>query len=268
MKIAKKIYLALVFSFMYIPIAVMIFYSFNDSKSRTVFTGFTLRWYQDLFQNKLILQSLAVTLVIALISSVVATVLGTMAAVGINSMRRLPKQLVLNVSYMPVLNPEIITGVSLMLLFVVGKSFFGSKLFGWPTLLIAHITFNLPYVILSVLPKLRQMDPRLYEAALDLGCSPRQAFFKVVLHEISPGIISGFLMAITYSIDDFIISYFTSGTLQTLPIVIFSMTRKKVSPEINALSTIMFAVVLTVLLIINFKDSRSERRAVASKQEV
>ena len=268
MKTAKKIYMALLFSFLYIPIGVMIVYSFNASKSRAVFTGFTLRWYRDLFSNELILQSLAVTLVIALISSVVATVIGTAAAVGINSMRKLPRQIVLNISYMPVLNPEIITGVSLMLLFVVGKAFFGSQLFGWPTLLIAHITFNLPYVILSVMPKLRQMDPRLYEAALDLGCNRKQAFFKVVLPEISPGIISGFLMAITYSIDDFIISYFTSGTLQTLPIVIFSMTRKKVSPEINALSTIMFAVVLSVLLIINFKDSRDEKRNAAPKEEV
>ena len=267
MKSAKKIYMVLLFAFLYLPIFVMIFSSFNDSKSRTIFAGFTLRWYEELFQNEVVLKSLATTLVIALVSSVIATLLGTFAAVGIHRMKKLPQKIILNISYMPVLNPEIITGVSLLLLFAVAKNFAGSWVFGWPSLLIAHITFNVPYIILSVLPKLRQMDERLYEAALDLGCNEKQAFFKVVLPEISPGIISGFLIAITYSIDDFVISYFTSGTLQTLPIVIFSMTRKKVSPEINALSTIMFVAVLAILLLINFKDTRDQKK-LNLKQEI
>ncbi len=266
MKTAKKIYMALLFGFLYLPILVMIVFSFNDSKSRTVWAGFTFRWYEDLFQNEVILKSLGVTLVIALVSAVLATLLGTMAAVGIFNMKKLPQKIILNISYMPVLNPEIITGISLLLLFAVVKSFTGSWIFGWPSLLIAHITFNVPYVILSVLPKLRQMDTRLYEAALDLGCNEKQAFFKVVLPEISPGIISGFLIAITYSIDDFIISYFTSGTLQTLPIVIYSMTRKKVSPEINALSTIMFVVVLAILLLINLKDMNDQKKLTTNKE--
>ncbi|MDD3430260.1 MAG: ABC transporter permease [Oscillospiraceae bacterium] len=260
LSVFKKIYLALIFSFMYVPIAVMIVFSFNESKSRTVFTGFTLNWYKNLFQNDMILQSLALSLVIAVLSSVAATILGTAAAVGIFSMKRRPRSAILNLSYIPVINPEIITGVSLMLLFVVFKNATTMKVFGFPTLLIAHITFNVPYIIFSIMPKLRQMDVRMYEAALDLGCNPKQAFFKVILPEIMPGIVSGFLIAITYSIDDFIISYFTSGTEQTLPIAIYSMTRKKVSPEINALSTIMFIVILTVLMIVNAKDSYDEKK--------
>ncbi len=260
MKLFKRFYIALVFLFLYAPIAIMAVFSFNESKSRALFTGFTLDWYKSLFQNELILSSVGVTLTIALISAVVATLLGTVAAIGIYGMKKLPRAAVLNVTYIPVINPEIITGVSLMLLFVVFNTALGANLFGWGTLLIAHITFNVPYVILSVLPKLRQMDVSLYEAALDLGCNPRQALLKVVLPEIFPGILSGFLMAITYSIDDFIISYFTSGTVQTLPIVIYSMTRKKVSPEINALSTIMFVVVLSVLLIVNLIDARSQQQ--------
>ncbi|MDL2215642.1 ABC transporter permease [Ruminococcaceae bacterium OttesenSCG-928-N02] len=265
MKTIKKIYLALLFSFMYIPIAVMIVFSFNQSKSRTVFTGFTLKWYQILFQDELVLKALGVTLVLALVSAIVATILGTVAALGIYGMKKHTRSLVLNISYLPLVNPEIITGVSLMLLFVVGKNLSGLQIFGWPTLIIAHITFNLPYVILTVMPKLRQMDPHLYEAALDLGCTPVQAFFKVVIHELAPGIMSGFLMSITYSIDDFVISYFTSGTMQTLPITIYSMTRKKVSPEINALSTLIFGAVLLVLLGTNLYEERKEK---AKRKEI
>ncbi len=261
MKTIKKIYLAVIFSFLYIPIAVMIAFSFNESKSRTIFTGFTLKWYRVLFEDTMVLKALGVTLVLALVSAVVATLLGTLAAMGIHGMKKRARSVVLNISYMSLVNPEIITGVSLMLLFVVGKKLLGgAQIFGWPTLLIAHITFNLPYVILSVLPKLRQMDPRLYEAALDLGCTPVQAFFKVVVHELTPGIISGFLMSITYSIDDFVISYFTSGTMQTLPIAIYSMTRKKVSPEINALSTLIFGTVLLVLFITYVLDNKKEKK--------
>lgn len=258
MKTLKKCYWSAIFAFLYLPIAVMIGFSFNMSKSRTVFTGFTFNWYKELFLNEIIIKSLLVTLLVAFLSATIATILGTAAAVGINSMTRLERNVIINISYMPVVNPEIITGVSLLLLFNIFKVTFGLQ-FGIVTLLLAHITFNLPYVILSVLPKIRQMDVRMYEAALDLGCNPTQAFFKVVVPEISPGIISGFLMAITFSIDDFIISYFNSGHAQTLPVAIYSMARKKVSPEMYALSTIMFIVVLTILLIVNFRDIQKDK---------
>ena len=250
----------------------MIAFSFNESKSRSNFTGFTLGWYKSLFHNEMILSALGLSLVLALVSSVIATVLGTLATIGINSMSRKSQLIVNNISYVPVVNPEIITGVSLMLLFVVFNRQVSAALswllqrevdfqgFGLGTLLIAHITFCLPYVIFNVSPKLRQLDPAVYDAALDLGCNPRQAFFKVVLPQLTPAILSAFLISLTYSIDDFIISYFTSGTMQTLPIAIYSMTKKKVSPEINALSAIMFVVILTIILAANAVDSAKERR--------
>ena len=271
MKWLSKTYVGLTMTFLYAPIAVLIVFSFNQSKSRGAWTGFTFDWYLKLFTNRMIISSLVNTLVIAVIASVVATVLGTMAAIGISNMRRFSRAAVMNVTYLPIINPEIITGVSLMLLFVsfqgvlskVG-ALFGQEWgfsFGMATLVLAHITFCIPYVILNVLPKLRQMDTFVYEAALDLGCSPKQALFKVVIPEIMPGIIAGFLMSFTYSLDDFIISYFVAGaTSQTLPITIFSMTRRKVSPEINALSAIIFVVVLGVLLAVNLHDARRERQ--------
>ena len=267
----QRVYLVLLFSFMYVPIAVMAVFSFNESKSRTIFTGFTFKWYKSLFHNEMILSALGLSLVVALIAAVVATVVGTAAAIGINAMGKRSQAVINNISYMPVVNPEIITGVSLMLLFVVAKDGIAwanqnlgwalpENIFGLPTLLIAHISFCLPYVIFNVSPKLRQLDLRVYEAALDLGCNPKQAFFKVVLPELAPAILSAFLICLTYSIDDFLISYFTSGTTQTLPIVIYSMTRKKVSPEINALSTVMFLVILAIILFYNYLDGRRERR--------
>ena len=267
----QRVYLVLLFSFMYVPIAVMAVFSFNESKSRTVFTGFTFKWYKSLFHNEMILSALGLSLVVALIAAVVATVVGTAAAIGINAMGKRSQAVINNISYMPVVNPEIITGVSLMLLFVVVKDGFAwanqnlgwalpESVFGLPTLLVAHISFCLPYVIFNVSPKLRQLDVRVYEAALDLGCNPKQAFFKVVLPELAPAILSAFLICLTYSIDDFLISYFTSGTTQTLPIVIYSMTRKKVSPEINALSTVMFLVILAIILTYNYLDGRREAR--------
>ena len=262
-KILMRTYVILIFCFLYLPIAVMIAFSFNESKSRAVFTGFTLDWYKSLFHNEMILSSLALSLVLALLSSVVATVLGTLATIGINSMSRKSQLIINNISYVPVVNPEIITGVSLMLLFVMAQTFgIGGEggLFGWPTLLIAHITFNVPYVIFNVSPKLRQLDPSIYNAALDLGCTPRQAFIKVILPQLTPAILSAFLICLTYSIDDFMISYFNSGTMQTLPIAIYSMTRKKVSPEINALSAVMFCVILTIILVSNYLDSRSYKK--------
>ena len=261
-----RTYVILVFCFMYLPIAVMIAFSFNESKSRSNFTGFTLGWYKSLFHNEMILSALGLSLVLALVSSVIATVLGTAASLGIASMSRKSRLLVTNITYIPVVNPEIITGISLMLLFVAyqrfaeGVSWLPDTIMGMPTLLIAHIAFNVPYVIFNVTPKLRQLDIKLYEAALDLGCDPRQAFFKVILPEISPAILSAFLICLTYSIDDFMISYFNCGTVETLPIAIYSMTRKKVSPEIYALSTIMFVVILTIILISNAMESREYRR--------
>ena len=262
-RLLQRAYIVLIFGFMYLPIAVLIAYSFNENKSRTVFSGFTLDWYRSLFHNEMILSALGLSLVLALVSSVLATVLGTLATIGINSMSRRTQLIVNNISYVPVVNPEIITGVSLMLLFVLlQKAGIGDEggIFGWFTLLIAHITFNVPYVIFNVGPKLRQLDPSLYNAALDLGCTPRQAFFKVILPQLSPAILSAFLICLTYSIDDFMISYFNSGTMQTLPIAIYSMTRKKVSPEINALSAVMFCVILAIILISNAADSRAYRK--------
>lgn len=266
-RLLQRTYLVLIFGFMYLPIAVLIAFSFNQSKSRTVFSGFTLGWYKSLFHNDMILSALALSLVLALASSIIATVLGTLATIGINSMGRRAQLIINNISYVPVVNPEIITGVSLMLLFVLGSQLgLGgeSGLFGWTTLLIAHITFNIPYVIFNVAPKLRQLDPSIYTAALDLGCTPRQAFFKVLLPQISPAILSAFLICLTYSIDDFIISYFNCGTMQTLPNAIYSMTRKKVSPEINALSAIMFLVILSIILISNAIDSHNYKKNQAA----
>lgn len=263
MKKLGKIYLALVLLFLYVPIFVLIVFSFNESKSSSVFSGFTLDWYKRLFNNRIIISSLVNTIIIAVAASIISTILGTLAAIGINSMRRVPRTVVMNVTNMPIINPEIVTGVSLMLLF----SFFAARMtleFGFVTLLIAHITFDVPYVILSVMPKFRQMDPHLYEAAQDLGCGPFRAFRKVVLPEIMPGVVSGFLMSFTYSLDDFVISYFTTGsTSQTLPITIYSMTRRKVSPEINALSTLIFLVVVVVLLVRNILESRAAKKRLS-----
>lgn len=249
--------MALVLLFLYIPIFVLIVFSFNSTKSRSVFSEFTFDWYIKLFQNELIMKSLLNTIIVAVIASVAATILGTAAAVGINNMKKIPKRIILNVTNLPIINPDIITGVSLMLLFVIFTARMNFE-FGFVTLIIAHITFNVPYVILSIMPKFRQMNPHLYEAAQDLGCGPVSAFFKVVLPEIMPGIVSGFLMSVTFSLDDFVVSYFTSGsTSQTLPITIYSMTRRKVSPEINALSTIIFLVVVIVLVVKNVIERKS-----------
>lgn len=258
----------MLFSFLYVPIAVMIAFSFNENRSRGQFTGFTLGWYRQLFRNEMVLQALGLSLVLAFASAIVATLLGTTAAVGINRMRRGPRSLVMNATYIPIVNPEIITGVSMMLLFVVarnalqgmGAGWLAQSLIGLPSLLVAHVTFSVPYVIFNVVPKLRQMDVRLVEAALDLGCTPAQAFFKVVLPEIMPAVASSFLICLTYSIDDFTISYFTAGTQQTLPIAIYSMTRRKVSPEINALSTLIFVVIFTIIMVANYRERTAAKR--------
>lgn len=266
MKKLSKLYMVLILLFLYVPIFVLIVFSFNESKSRSVFSGFTLDWYKRLFNNRIIISSLINTIIIAFAASIISTILGTLAAIGINSMRKVPKAIVMNVTNMPIINPEIVTGVSLMLLFV----FFAARMkieFGFVTLLIAHITFDVPYVILNIMPKFRQMDPHLFEAAQDLGCSPFQSFKKIILPEIMPGIISGFLMAFTYSLDDFVISYFTSGsTSQTLPITIYSMTRRKISPEINSLSTLIFLVVVIILIVKNIIEGRQLKKNSAYRR--
>ena len=250
----SKFYVALIFIFLYLPIAVLIIYSFNESKG-TNWTGFSFKWYVELVKNKEIMSALLNTLIIALTASVFSAILGTAAAVGMHNMRKVPKTILKNATYLQNLNPEIVTGISLMLLF----TFFRLS-GGYLTLLLAHITFCVPTVVLNVLPKLRQMNVNLYEAAMDLGCNRRQAFFKAVLPEIMPGVVSGTLMALTYSIDDFVISFFTAGpTTQTLPIAIYSMTKKRISPEINALSTILFVVVLAILVIVNIISANKEK---------
>ena len=267
-KVLKRVYLILLFSFLYVPIAIMITFSFNSAKSRTVFEDFTLNWYVQLFRDEAVLGALMLSVALALASALIATVLGTMAAVGISRMKRGMRGLLMNISYIPIVNPEIITGVSMMLLFVVFKNalaFLGltavsEALIGIPSLLIAHVTFNLPYVLFNVSPKLRQMDKNLYDAALDLGCNERQAFFKVVLPEIMPAVFSAFLICLTYSIDDFTISYFTAGNMQTLPIAIYAMTRRRVSPEINALSTIMFVAILAIILAANSREAAANKK--------
>ncbi|MBQ9769055.1 MAG: ABC transporter permease [Clostridia bacterium] len=263
MKLISKIYIALIILFLYAPIAVMIFFSFNSSNSTAVFEGFSLRWYTELFANDTVTTALLNTLILAVSSAVIATVLGSVAAVGIHSYRRKwPKGVVMYVTNIPMMNPDIVTGISMMLLFV----FFGRMLalrnsLNFITLLIAHVTFNLPYVILSVMPKLRQLDTHLSEAALDLGCTPFKAFFKVILPSISSGIVTGFIMAFTLSLDDFVINYFTTGPdFQTLPLLIYSMTKRRVTPDMYALSTLMFAAVLTLLILFNFAQARATRK--------
>ena len=255
MKTLSKVYNALIFAFLYAPIVVLIVFSFNSTSSRVKWSGFSLRWYEKLFGNAEILDSLKVTLEIALLSALIATVIGVLSALGIFAMNGKLRKAFLAVNNIPMVNPEIVTGISLMLLFVFIYRSVGLLQPGFTTLLIAHITFNIPYVILQVMPKLRQLDPRLYEAALDLGCPPTRAFCKVVLPEIVPGVLTGALMAFTMSLDDFVISYFNSGSsAQTLSVLIYNMTKKPITPEINALSTLMFGSIMVLLLVINIRQ--------------
>lgn len=275
--IFARLCMALIVIFMYAPIVVLIVFSFNESKSRTVWTGFSLHWYQDLFSNENILSALATTLEVSVIAMAVATVLGTAAAIGFWSMRRRSRSVVMAINNIPMTNADIITGVSLMMLFVFAFTAFNNSWLsevtginlrtGFGTLLMAHITFDVPYVILSVLPKLNQLNPHLYEAALDLGATPGYAFRKVVLPELMPGILSGAMLAFTMSMDDFVISYFTAGSgASTLAMEIYSMTRKRISPEINALSAIIFLAVLTVLIIVNIHSVRQEKAKARQEQ--
>jgi spermidine/putrescine transport system permease protein len=245
----KRLFVFCVLAFLYAPILVLIVYSFNASRLRGSWDGFTLGWYQALFRDREVLRALYHTVLVAVLATVISTVVGTLASFGIHSLGRRGKSVILNLNYLPVLNPDIVTAVSLMLLF----GFMGLN-FGFGTLLMGHISFTVPYVVLSVLPKLGQMDPNLYEAALDLGAEPGTALRKVVLPEISPGIVTGALLAFTLSIDDFVISFFTTGHgVANLSTMIFSMARRGINPVINALSTLMFIVMIALLLVINRK---------------
>lgn len=252
-KFFKRLYTNLILLFLYAPIIVLIIFSFNSSKSRSVWTGFTLNWYRELFQDSEILTAFYYTIVIALISTLVATVIGTFAAIGIYNMRGFKKKAILNLNYLPIVNPDIVTAVSLMALFR-----FLRIRFGFLTMLLSHITFSLPYVILSILPKLKQMDKNLAEAAMDLGATPFYALRKVIIPEIMPGITAGALMAFTLSIDDFVVSFFNTGQgVSNLSITIYSMARRGINPVINALSTLMFIGLLIILLLINKKADKS-----------
>ncbi len=267
MKILPRLYIALILFFLYLPIAVMVLFSFNSSGSVWVFEGFSLDWYKELAYNSEMFDALQHTIIIAVLSAAISTVLGTAAAVGIMALRKkITRSLVLTVTNIPMMNADIVTGISLMLLFVfIGRLIGIDESLGFFTVLIAHITFNLPYVILSVIPKLKQTDHHLSEAALDLGCTPFQAFFKAVLPSISSGVFSGFIMAFTLSLDDFVISYFTCGHYQTLPIVIYNMTKKTVTPDTYALSTIIFVTVFALLVLYNTVQNKNEQKEAVRK---
>ncbi len=248
----KKIYLILMLFYLYAPILVLIVLSFNEARSRVVWGGFSLKWYADLFSNETVMSALRTTLIIAFVSAFVATVLGTLACLGINRMKKAPRTVVMGMNNIPMMNADIVTGISLMLCFMA----FGVTL-SMQTVLLAHITFNVPYVILSVMPKLKQMEGSTYEAALDLGASPVYAFFKVVMPDLMPGILSGFLMAFTMSLDDFVITHFTTGAgVNTLSTLVYSEVRRGIKPTLYALSTLMFVSVLVLLILINVRPQK------------
>ena len=269
MKPLAKFYTVLVMIFLFAPIAILLVFSFNEAKSLSVFSGFSFYWYRELFRDSDTLGAVRNTLVLAVSASLISTVMGTAAAVGIFKLRNKYLRTIMDtVTNIPMINPDIITGISLMLMFVfVGRLFGAATSLSFWTMLIAHITFCLPYVILQVLPKLQQMDKSLPEAAQDLGCTPLRAFFKVEIPEILPGIITGLIMAFTLSLDDFVISYFTAGNgFQTLPIRIYNMTKKTVTPKMYALATIIFFVILILLMISNLFDSESSETVRKAKE--
>lgn len=250
----KRLYLGIVLLFLYAPIITLIVFSFNASKSRARWDGFTFDWYIRLFQDSDILSALYVTLGVAILSAVIATIIGTLGAIGIHAMGKGHKAVWVNVANLNMLTPDIVIGVSLMILFI----FFKLEL-GFFTMLLAHVTFNIPYVMFSVLPKLKQMNANAYEAALDLGASPWQALYKIVVPEIMPGIISGAILAFTLSLDDFVISFFTTSEVQNLSIHIYSMAKRGINPTINALSTLMMVAVILLLLLTNRRSSLINR---------
>lgn len=269
--VGSRFFIALCFLFLYAPILVLIVFSFNASKSKAVWAGFTLDWYAELFQNEMILGALWTTLAVSALAAVISTVMGTAAAIGFSNLKRRSRNICMSINNVTLTNADIITGVSMMLLFLLAVDawngslgqFLGVRLnLGFWSLLIAHITFDVPTVILSVMPKLRQLDPNIYEAAQDLGDHGLHAFAKVVLPEIMPGVINGLIMAFTLSIDDFVISYFTAGAqTQTLSMVVYSMAKKQVSPEINALSALMFLMVVALMVLVNLRQASQERQA-------
>ena len=270
MRPLSKFYTALVLLFLFAPILILLIFSFNVSKSLSVFSGFTLYWYRELFRDAETLKAVRNTLLLAVSASLIATVMGTAAAVGIHRLRNQYLRAALDtVTDIPMINPDIITGISLMLMFVfVGRLFGAATSLNFATMLIAHITFSLPYVILQVLPKLQQMDRSLPEAAMDLGCTPLRAFLKVEIPEILPGVVTGLIMAFTLSLDDFVISYFTAGNgFQTLPIRIYNMTKKTVTPKMYALATIIFFVILALLLISNLSDAETDEKVKAAREK-
>lgn len=255
-KVSRIIYLTAIFVFTYLPIFVLIVFSFNSGRSTGVWEGFSLKWYEELINDARIQAALLTTIIVAISSAVISTVFGTVSAIGIFYMKKMPKNIIMNITNIPILNADIITGVSLLLLYNI----LGIDL-GYASLIIAHISFNIPYVILSVMPKLKQMDNNIYEAALDLGATPTKALVNVIVPQIMPGIVSGFLLALTMSMDDFVISLFTSGpVVSTLSLEIYSMTKRGITPEINALSTIIFVIVIAVLLISNLKNPQADKK--------
>lgn len=252
--IAKKVYIALIILFLYAPIGTLMVLSFNASKTRAKWGGFTFKWYVELLYNDEILRALLNTLLIAVLSALAATVIGTITCIAMTGMKRRTKSVMMGIANIPMLNAEIVTGISLMLLYIS----LGIK-FGIGTILLSHITFNIPYVILSVMPRMKQLNPSTYEAALDLGASHLTAFFKVVLPDLLPGILSGFLMAFTMSLDDFIITHFTKGVgVDTLSTKIYTEIKKGIKPEMYALSTLIFVSVLTLLLLINLSPEKKK----------
>ena len=277
--IPSRLFTLLVYIFLYAPIVLLIVFSFNATKSNRVWGGFSTQWYVELFNNTRLLGALRTTIILSVLAAVIATILGTAAAIGFYSMRRRSRGVFLAVNNIPLTNADIITGVSMMLLFVFAIGVFNNSFIsealgvrwrtGFGTLLIAHITFNAPYVILSVMPKLRQLDPNIYEAAQDLGASGFLAFRKVILPEIMPGVLNGLIIAFTMSIDDFVISYFTKGSgVTTLAVEIYTMVKKPVTPEINALSTLMFLVVFALLLTVNIRQARQETASARRKAKL
>lgn len=274
-RIGSRLFMALVFLFLYAPIVLLIIFSFNSGNSSVVWQGFSLKWYSELFQDRLIMQSVYTTLLVSALATAIATVAGTFAAIGFYNMGRRLRRPLMTVNDIPMMNADIVTGVSLCLFFVAAFGMWNGfvdwmevnyrltapRLYlGFGTLLLAHVSFNIPYVILNVMPKLRQMDKHLIDAAQDLGCTWMQAFWKAAIPEIKPGIISGALIAFTMSIDDFVISYFTAGSsTSTLAMAIYGMTKKRVSPEINAISTLLFVTVLVLLIVVNVREARAEK---------
>lgn len=256
MRWLKNSYISLVFVFLYAPVLILIIFSFNKAKSRSLWGGFTLEWYAKLFQNQDMIAALQVTLIVALLSAFIATTIATITCIGLNSMKKPIRAVLLNITYIPNGMPDLVTGIALMLLF-----YFSRIELGFLTLLTAHIAFNVPFAILSIMPRLKQLDRNIFEAALDLGATPRQAIMKVILPEIFPAVITAMILTFTLSIDDFVISYFTAGTqVTTLAIMIYSMARKRVNPQINALSTILFLSVLILLIIINIRSTRESKK--------